>query len=144
VDKIQVTPRRGKAAAAALVLALHLGPLLTLVDCSSPAQEKPKPPSGEPGMPPPMMLVAPTDHGVLSCVSSYIGLGVMAGLDGKVLMVADNGPAAQAGVLEGDLFLNRNSFYPDMLEEGAHFRMELRRNERDFTRLVRVGKVCYS
>ena len=123
-------------------LALHTWPLLLLVNCSTP--EPPKPPTGETQPQREIIFASIDSAGSQVCAAYYVGLGLMRAPGGRIIEVAVNGPAWQAGVQEGDVFVNHAEFEPNTRPEGSHFRMILEQGGRQTTRLVRVGKVCYA
>jgi hypothetical protein len=106
----------------ALTLLLHsLVVAFALVSCGTPSQKHPaKPKEAQAIQTEPIMVLTSTSaNGVLVCQSGYYGVGLAAMSDGRVWMVADNGPAYRAGVREGDYLQGLERFFPDQFPVGT-------------------------
>ena len=80
----------------------------------------------------------------MACEHSYIGIGLMASLNGYVHDVAPGSPADRAHVRIGDYFENRDDFTPDTLPEGTEITLQMMRGSVTTAKRIRVARVCYA
>jgi hypothetical protein len=74
---------------------------------------------------------------------SYVGIGVLDDLSGRILMVGENTPASRAGLRVGDVILNAAILGPNRYPAGAVIALRVRSDADQRFVDVRVGKVCY-
>lgn len=126
-----------------LTILLHSLPLVSLISCQTPL-ENPQFKTENKDFPEEVVFVELIDEGYIACERSYLGIGTTTNFMGVVQTVAPNGPAAKAGILEGDLISNIDTFYPNMLPKGAKFVLNVERNEKLFDVTVVIDRVCYN
>ncbi len=72
----------------------------------------------------------------------YRGVGVITSFSGDVSEVAPGGPADKAGVLVGDVLLNRDEFSENRYEAGTPVVLHLDRNGQRLHLATTVRKIC--
>ena len=73
----------------------------------------------------------------------YNGVGILVSPGtGVVIDVGDNTPAQRAGLLVGDILLDRDQLQPDAYQPGTNLTLRVQRDGRELAIHIHIGRIC--